>query len=205
MTFSTCKLACALLATLALSACVTLPNSSSQDNQAELERKSVRLTQTQRGAMISSDERILFDSNKSEIKPEGQVFLDRVAAILKEKTKANVIIEGHTDNSGNTETNLQLSKDRALAVKQAFLTRGLQDARIQTQGFGETRPVADNVAVEGRQSNRRTEIIVLGESIDKLGGASLADQLSEGLGRFLKNATAATGDLINKVKSSIKK
>ena len=204
MTFTPLKLVGTLLLCFTLAACVTMPDKA-QNEQSDVARKSVRLTQTQRGAMISSDERILFDTNKSEIKQEGQIFLDRVATILKDKTKANVIIEGHTDNSGATDTNLQLSKDRALAVKQAFLARGLLDDRIKTQGFGASLPLADNASVEGRQSNRRTEIIVLGESIEKLGGSSLADQLSEGMGRFLKSASSTANDLFSKVKNTVKK
>ncbi len=192
-----------LFLTLGLGACVTLPTTddASASDSAAVEKKSVRLSQTPQGAMISSDDRILFDTGKSDIKPEGEIFLDRVAAILKDKTKANVLIEGHTDNVGSAPSNLLLSQARANAVKQGFLARGLSDARIQTQGLGQTKPVADNSSAEGRQANRRTEIIVLGESMDKLGGASLADRLSEGLDRFLKKANG----LFDKVKDSVVK
>jgi outer membrane protein OmpA-like peptidoglycan-associated protein len=154
--------------------------------------------------MISSDERILFDTGKSAVKPDGEVFLDRVAVILKDKTKANVVVEGHTDNVGSAQANLQLSQARAAAVKQGFLARGLKDGRIQIQGFGMTNPVADNATPTGRQANRRTEIIVLGESMDKLGGASLADRLSEGLDRFLRKAGDTAVDIFDKVKSTVK-
>ena len=68
-----------------------------------------------------------------------------------------------------------------------------------------TNPVAENTTADGRQSNRRTEIIVLGESMDKLGGASLADRLSEGLDRFLKKAGETAGSIYDKVKSTVNK
>jgi outer membrane protein OmpA-like peptidoglycan-associated protein len=186
-------------------ACVTMPNKDENSADGAVEKKAVRLSQTPRGAMISSDERILFDTGKSVIKPEGEIFLNRVVVILKEKTKANVMVEGHTDNIGSAQTNLLLSQARAAAVKQGFLARGLKDSRIQTQGFGVTNPVADNATAEGRQSNRRTEIIVLGESMDKLGGASLADKLSEGLDRFLRKAGETAGDIFDKVKTTVNK
>lgn len=186
-----------------LGACITMPSKDEESTEPVVEKKAVRLSQTPRGAMISSDDRILFDTGKSVIKPDGGIFLDRVVVILKEKTKANVIVEGHTDNVGGAQANLLLSQARALAVKQGFLDRGLKDTRIQTQGFGMTNPVADNSTAEGRQSNRRTEIIVLGESMDKLGGASLADRLSEGLDRFLKKASDVMDGLIDKVKTSV--
>jgi outer membrane protein OmpA-like peptidoglycan-associated protein len=188
-----------------LGACVTMPNKDENSADGAVEKKAVRLSQTPRGAMISSDERILFDTGKSVIKPEGEIFLNRVVVILKEKTKANVMVEGHTDNIGSAQTNLLLSQARAAAVKQGFLARGLKDSRIQTQGFGVTNPVADNATAEGRQSNRRTEIIVLGESMDKLGGASLADKLSEGLDRFLRKAGETAGDIFDKVKTTVNK
>lgn len=199
-----------ILLTLTLGACVTMPgkeedSTAAAADTAAVEKKAVRLSQTPRGAMISSDDRILFDTGKSAIKPDGEVFLDRVVVILKEKTKANVIVEGHTDNVGSAQANLALSQARAAAVKQGFLARGLADTRIQTQGFGMSNPVAENATADGRQANRRTEIIVLGESMDKLGGASLADRLSEGLDRFLKKATGVVGDLFDKVKSSVSK
>lgn len=194
-----------ILLAVCLGACVSLP--SKDENSAEVapEPKAVRLSQTPRGAMISSDERILFDTGKSAVKPEGEIFLDRVVAILKEKTKANVVVEGHTDNVGSAQANLQLSQARAAAVKQGFLARGLKDARIQVQGFGVTNPVADNATLAGRQLNRRTEIIVLGESVGKLGGASLADKLAEGLDRYLKKATEVVGGIVDRVKTSVQK
>jgi outer membrane protein OmpA-like peptidoglycan-associated protein len=188
-----------LLLTMGLYACVTAPSKDDSADTAPVEKKAVRLSQTPRGAMISSDERILFDSGKSDIKPDGEIFLDRVATILKDKTTANVLVEGHTDNVGSAQSNLLLSQARAAAVKRGFLARGLKDTRIQTQGYGQTKPVADNATPDGRQANRRTEIIVLGESMDKLGGASLADRLSEGLDRFLKKA----GSIFDKVKDSV--
>ena len=154
-------------------------------------RKAVTVVQTPRGAMISSDERVLFDSGKSNVKQEGQVFIDRVATILKEKTKANVTVEGHTDNTGAADLNMRLSEARAQSVKSALVKAGVDSKRITAKGFGFSNPVADNASPEGRMANRRTEILVLGEKIENLGGDSIGDRLSEGFANFMKDPAAA--------------
>ena len=102
------------------------------------------------------------------------------------------MIEGHTDNVGSATLNQQLSTRRADAVKDALVKQGVPIARIKTQGFGLTKPIADNGTPEGRQANRRTDIIVLGETEANISGPTgspvLEDQLGSGLDRFLKNA-----------------
>jgi outer membrane protein OmpA-like peptidoglycan-associated protein len=150
-------------------------------------RNAVKVTQTARGAEITSDERILFDTGKFEIKSDGAVFLDRVATILKSKTNANVSVEGHTDNVGAATANQVLSERRAAEVRQALITRGVPANRITSTGLGMTKPVSDNATPDGRQANRRTDIVVLGETVENIGGASLGERLSEGIGRFLSN------------------
>jgi len=183
------KFLIALSAAFLLNACVS---NSSKENDPNYDSggkaKPVKVTQTARGAQLTSDERLLFDSGKAEIKQDGMVYIDRVATILKNKTKANVVVEGHTDNVGGAALNQQLSVRRANSVKDALVKQGVAAARIQAQGLGLTKPVADNNTPEGRQANRRTDIIVLGETVDAIGGASLSDQLNQGLERFLKGA-----------------
>ena len=115
-----------------------------------------------------------------------------MASILKNKTKANLVIEGHTDNVGTAALNQQLSERRAAAVRDALAKHGVAAGRMQVQGFGLSRPVADNGTPEGRQTNRRTELIVLGETEANISGPkgspNLADQLNAGLEKFLKDA-----------------
>ena len=124
----------------------------------------------------------------------GRCSLTAWVTILKTKTQANVVIEGHTDNVGGGALNQQLSDKRAAAVREALIKQGIAAGRIQAQGFGMTKPIADNVTPEGRQSNRRTDLIVLGETEANISGPkgspSLADQLGAGLGKFLKDAGA---------------
>lgn len=153
----------------------------------------VKVTQTARGAQLTSNERLLFDLGRAEIGPYGMVYIERVATILKSKTSANVVVEGHTDSTGNSTLNQQLSLARANAVKDALVKQGIRSERIQAQGFGMTKPIADNNTSEGRQINRRTEIIVLGETVEKLGGASLGDRLNEGFGNIVKSVKSLLG------------
>lgn len=185
------------VAGLILAGCASAPgngNGKGTDTDSA-KRNAVKVTQTARGAQITSDDRILFDTGKSDVKQDGQVFIERVASILKEKTKANVAIEGYTDNVGTAALNQTLSERRAASVKQALVAKGVQASRITATGFGMNKPVGDNTTPEGRQANRRTNIIVLGESVENIGGTSLGDRLSEGLGEFLKSA----GEVMNKV------
>ena len=183
------------VAGLILSGCATTQSGSGSAATDSAKRNPVKVTQTNRGAQITSDDRILFDTGRSDIKQEGQVFIERVAKILKEKTKANVAVEGYTDNVGAANLNQALSEKRASSVKQALVAKGVAASRITATGFGMSKPVADNNTAEGRQANRRTSIVVLGESVENIGGTSLGDRLSEGLGEFLKSA----GEVMNKV------
>jgi outer membrane protein OmpA-like peptidoglycan-associated protein len=183
-----------------LSACVATTGSkapsadagANPDYDSNGKPRAVKVTQTQRGVQITSDERVLFDTGKSEIKPDGSIYIERIATVLKTKTQAQAVIEGHTDDVGGAQLNQQLSVRRANAVRDALIKQGVPAARMQAQGFGLTRPVADNKTPEGRQTNRRTEIHVLGESVERIagqGGAeSMADSLSAGIDRFLKDS-----------------
>ncbi|MBK7090563.1 MAG: OmpA family protein [bacterium] len=105
---------------------------------------------------------ILFASGSDVIKPESTPTLKDIGTMLKDHPDLNVSIEGHTDNVGDDASNLDLSKRRAASVK-AFLIEkyGVADAQLQTQGFGESKPISPNDSPEGRQNNRRVELIKL--------------------------------------------
>lgn len=128
----------------------------------------LKIKQVPRGVQITGDDKVLFDTGKSDVKPEGQNFADLLAKALKERTKANVLVEGHTDNVGAAAYNQTLSEQRAASIRQALISRGVEAGRIQSAGLGLSMPVADNNTPEGRQANRRTDVIVLGETVEKM-------------------------------------
>ncbi len=121
---------------------------------SELEAK-----QTERGLLITLGD-VLFEFNKSELKTGGQRNLQPLADVLKERTNQLVIIEGHTDSIGNHAYNMNLSEQRAEAVEQYLVAQGVAVSRIDVKGLGPDFPVADNASSEGRQLNRRVEVIL---------------------------------------------
>lgn len=104
---------------------------------------------------------ILFDTAQTQIKPESNPVLDELAAMMKKNVGLRFKIEGHTDNVGTKAANLALSKGRAAAVKTALIERGIDAARLTSDGPGDTKPVADNSTEEGRRQNRRVELVKL--------------------------------------------
>ncbi|BDI03123.1 OmpA family protein [Sphaerotilus microaerophilus] len=128
----------------------------------------IRIKQINNGTQITGDESLLFDTGKATIKPGGLLFLDKLARALRDKPQANVLVEGHTDNVGSAQLNDSLSERRALAVRQALIDRNIAASRMSARGLGMSKPIADNGTPEGRATNRRTEIFVIGESISSL-------------------------------------
>ena len=103
-----------------------------------------------------------FDVNAASIKPESNAVLKEVADVLKKFPELKVNIIGHTDSDGNDAANLELSKKRAAAVKEALAKDfGIEASRMETDGKGESTPVGDNKTREGKAQNRRVEFIKL--------------------------------------------
>jgi outer membrane protein OmpA-like peptidoglycan-associated protein len=119
------------------------------------------LQQTQRGLVISLSG-ILFDVGKSTLKTGSQASIERIAAVLTQYPQHRILVEGHTDATGGDEFNLQLSRDRANSVRTALVAGGVDASKITAEGYGESRPVASNDTREGRQQNRRVEIVIVG-------------------------------------------
>jgi OmpA-OmpF porin, OOP family len=103
---------------------------------------------------------ILFQTGKADIQPESTPTLKMIGQTLKEHADLKLLIEGHTDNVGKSADNQKLSEARAEAVKQALVSDyGIEAARLTVKGYGDTKPVADNKTPEGRQNNRRVELV----------------------------------------------
>jgi len=113
---------------------------------------------------VAKEIRVLFDTNKSVVKPAFNAEIEAVAKLLKEYPTAKVEIQGHTDSRGTAQLNEKLSQDRADAVA-AVLTGnyGISSDRVSAKGFGPSQPVADNKTVEGQTANRRVVAVAQGE------------------------------------------
>lgn len=105
---------------------------------------------------------VLFDHDSSELKPEAMQELGRIAEVLKAYPDKEIRISGHTDNTGSTKYNQELSEERALSVLQSLRDHfGIPEKRLSYKGFGMTRPIQENTTPEGRQANRRVEITLI--------------------------------------------
>ncbi len=105
-------------------------------------------------------DRLTFETGKSVLKPESAEQLKNIAEILKAFPAVNVKVGGYTDNTGDANDNLKLSADRAAAVKSELIKLGIDDARVESEGYGIEHPIASNETEEGRAANRRTSIRV---------------------------------------------
>ena len=133
----------------------------------EIDDKQVSLAMAEKGLVISFVADVLFDSGKAKVRSEAHPTLDKVARVLIENVPGNDIgIEGHTDNEpikySGWKSNWELSTARALSVLHYLIdNKGISPLRVSAIGYGEYRPVTSNVSKEGRQLNRRVEIVIL--------------------------------------------
>lgn len=104
---------------------------------------------------------VTFATNQSAIQPQFRTTLDQVAQTLSSYEKTYIDVYGHTDSTGNDAINVPLSRDRARSVADYLAMKGVQSARIATQGFGASQPVAENTSEIGKQANRRVEIKIV--------------------------------------------
>lgn len=104
---------------------------------------------------------VLFDSGKATIKSESNSKLEEIAKVMNEYSNANFKLEGYTDSTGDKAKNLQLSKDRAAAVKNYLVAKGISADRLSSEGYGIEKPIASNKTIGGRAQNRRVEIILV--------------------------------------------
>ena len=137
----------------------------------EIKDKQVSLKMMDKGLVITVVGDLLFDSGKAKIRPEAHGVLNKVGKVLKENVPNNLIgIEGHTDNIpikfSGWKTNWELSTARALSVLHYLVeNENISPQRLSAIGYGEFHPVSDNDSKEGRQLNRRVEIVILPELV----------------------------------------
>lgn len=133
--------------------------------QAEAERLQQQLADlearpTERGLVLTLGSDVLFDFDRSDVKPGAQRTLERIAEFLNEYSDRQVLIEGFTDSTGSREYNMSLSQRRAESVRDTLIGLDVERRRIQIRGYGSDYPVASNDSEAGRQLNRRVEVII---------------------------------------------
>lgn len=123
----------------------------------------VDVTETDNGTaiLVNLPDGVTFDVGSASLRPEFRATLDKVAQSLKDYPDSLVDVYGHTDSTGSDAFNQSLSENRARTVMNYLVTQGVPAARLRSQGFGETMPVADNTTPEGRAKNRRVEIKIV--------------------------------------------
>lgn len=102
---------------------------------------------------------IYFTTASAAIRPESTPTLQEIIDLLQQHPDLRLRIEGHTDNTGSAETNQTLSEQRAGAIRNYLVQQGIDGGRLEAAGFGQTQPSADNATPEGRQQNRRVELV----------------------------------------------
>ncbi len=121
-------------------------------------------TDTDRGLVVNMGD-VLFDTGKSDLRSEAREALAKLSGIVLNYPSLQLTIEGHTDSMGGAEFNQTLSEKRSGSVRDYLVSQGLDAGTLTAHGFGMDRPVADNKTAEGRQKNRRVEVVVSGEVI----------------------------------------
>ena len=128
----------------------------------ENELRELAATKSDRGIVVTLND-VLFDTGSATLRPGGQRVVARLAEFLRAYPERTLAIEGFTDSTGTAPLNQQLSERRAAAVRIALMDAGIAGSRILVQGYGEAFPVASNDTAEGRQRNRRVEIVISDE------------------------------------------
>lgn len=130
---------------------------------AELENAQIETVEDVNGLKaikVTLDNGILFDFNKSSLKPEAKKELDKFVADMADMPLANINVYGHTDNVGSAEANQKVSNQRAAAVSSYLQKKGIAKDRIAAEGLSYNFPVADNDTAEGQAKNRRVELYI---------------------------------------------
>lgn len=131
-----------------------------QAREIEEDLEGAKVERVGEGIKITFDSGILFDVNSYTLKEVSKENIADLSEILRKYEDTNIMVAGHTDNTGTEEYNQKLSEQRAMAVAEYAAFTGVEASRMTIVGYGEGQPVADNSTVEGRQQNRRVEIAI---------------------------------------------
>ena len=152
------------------------------------------IAQLERGVQIVLPDSVLFQSGKADLNvAESGPYLDRIAELLTTKTVKKIAIEGHTDSVGNAAANQRLSEQRADAVANALIVRAVPTDRLSRRGLSFSQPVAPNDVDAGRRLNRRTEVIVLDETVENITRGEPANAFEDAAARVKTALEAGKG------------
>ncbi len=124
--------------------------------------ENLQLRQTESGVVVTLGD-VLFETGETDLREEAMASLVEVVDLLQSEPDKNIRIEGHTDSTGDSVTNLKISKQRANAVLKALVSLGVDADRVTAAGMGQDFPIASNETDEGRRQNRRVDVILLDE------------------------------------------
>jgi len=133
------------------------------DKQAEELKNDLKGATVERvgeGILITFDSGLLFDVDKADIQTTTKANLDELSQTLKKYDDTNILVEGHTDATGEDSYNKKLSDKRAESVENYLVSNGVSESRITTKGYGESQPVAGNDTEAGRKQNRRVAVAI---------------------------------------------
>ena len=128
------------------------------DKQAQELQAVTNARRTENGILVNLKSSLLFSTDSAVLKPAAVEQIAQLGDILARYPDDRIRIEGHTDSTGSTAHNEQLSLQRAAAVRDVLATRGVNPRQMLVEGAGEARPIADNSTPEGRAENRRVEL-----------------------------------------------
>ncbi|HEU4716999.1 MAG TPA: OmpA family protein, partial [Bacteroidia bacterium] len=129
--------------------------------KVEVKDVAVTLSQADQAIVKKAFDNLEFETGKDIIRTSSYAALDSLAYLLKKHPEWGLKISGHTDNVGNPVANMTLSKKRAEAVKKYLVSKGVAADHLKTEWYGQTRPIAPNTTAEGRQKNRRVEMLIV--------------------------------------------
>ncbi len=132
-----------------------------QAEEIEADIEGANVERVGEGIKITFNSGLLFDVNKSDLRPASQENLTELARILNKYPDTDILVEGHTDSDGTEEYNMALSERRSLSVSNYLIGHSVAAARMTITWYGEMQPVATNDTVGGKQQNRRVEVAIM--------------------------------------------